>query len=84
MSLAMATRWALVLALAGSGQLGPQQAPALGPKDGPTDPPSDLNRVKVGDLAPDFTLEALDGKVVTLSSYRGHKNVVLVFYRGHW
>ncbi len=84
MSLAMVTRVALVLALAGSRQLWSQGVPALGPKDGPTDPPSHLNRVKVGDVAPDFTLEALDGSVVTLSSYRGHKNVVLVFYRGHW
>lgn len=57
---------------------------ALGPKDGPTDPPTDLERVKVGDVAPDFTLEALDGRRLTLSDYRGRKNVVLVFYRGHW
>jgi peroxiredoxin (alkyl hydroperoxide reductase subunit C) len=83
MSWVTATELALVLALGGGQQLWAQKA-ALGPKDGPTDPPSDLDRVKVGDLAPDFTLEALDGRVVTLSSYRGHKNVVLVFYRGHW
>lgn len=56
----------------------------MGPKDGPTDPPTDLERVKVGDVAPDFTLETLDGRRLTLSSYRGQKNVVLVFYRGHW
>lgn len=61
-----------------------QDRPRLGPKDGPTDPPTDLERVKVGDPAPDFTLEALDGRRVTLSSYRGQKNVLLVFYRGHW
>jgi cytochrome oxidase Cu insertion factor (SCO1/SenC/PrrC family) len=61
-----------------------QERPALGPKDGPTDPPTDLERVSVGDLAPDFTLEALDGRAITLSDYRDKKHVVLVFYRGHW
>lgn len=61
-----------------------QDRPRLGPKDGPTDPPTDLERVKVGEPAPDFTLEALDGRRITLSDYRAQKNVVLVFYRGHW
>jgi cytochrome oxidase Cu insertion factor (SCO1/SenC/PrrC family) len=46
--------------------------------------PSDLNRVKVGTTAPDFTLENQDGKAVTLSEFRGKKTVVLVFYRGYW
>lgn len=57
---------------------------ALGPVDGFDLPPTDLDRVQVGDLAPDFTLVSLEGPPVTLSSYRGEKNVVLVFYRGHW
>ncbi len=61
-----------------------QQRPALGPVDGPTDPPTDLDRVKVGDPAPDFTLESLDGRYIALSGFRGQKNVVLVFYRGYW
>ncbi len=56
----------------------------LGPKDGQTLPPSDLNRVNVGDEAPDFTLEKEADKPLTLSQYRGQKTVVLVFYRGHW
>jgi hypothetical protein len=56
----------------------------LGPKEGATLKPTDLQRVKVGDPAPDFALEDFHGKTVTLSSYRGAKNVVLVFYRGHW
>lgn len=47
-------------------------------------PPSDLNRVKEGVEAPDFRLEDLEGKPVTLSSFRGEKRVVLVFYRGYW
>jgi cytochrome oxidase Cu insertion factor (SCO1/SenC/PrrC family) len=56
----------------------------LGPKDGPGLPPTDLARVAVGRPAPDFTLESKDGGTVTLSSFRGRKDVVLVFYRGHW
>jgi len=34
----------------------------------------------VGQHAPDFTLPALRGGEVTLSSFRGQKNVVLFFY----
>jgi peroxiredoxin len=26
----------------------------------------------------------MNGDVVTLSDFRGKKNIVLVFYRGHW
>lgn len=36
--------------------------------------------VKVGDLAPDFTLPNQDGKPVALSSFRGKSDVVLAFY----
>ena len=32
--------------------------------------------------APDFTLTDTAGKQVSLSDYRNHKNVVLVFNRG--
>jgi cytochrome oxidase Cu insertion factor (SCO1/SenC/PrrC family) len=56
----------------------------LGPKDGPNLPPTDLERVKVGQPAPDFTLENMDGKPVSLSDFRGKQSVVLVFYRGQW
>ena len=54
-----------------------------GPKDGQGMSPFDLDRVQVGQTAPDFTLPKSDGEVLTLSSLRD-KNVVLVFYRGHW
>jgi len=43
---------------------------------------SDL-KLKVGDMAPDFTLHYFDGnglKDIKLSDYRGKKNVVLAFY----
>ena len=37
--------------------------------------------VEVGQEAPDFELSDQHGKPVRLSSFRGAKNVVLVFYR---
>jgi cytochrome oxidase Cu insertion factor (SCO1/SenC/PrrC family) len=56
----------------------------LGPKDGADLSPTDLNRVKVGQPAPDFSLEDANGKTITLSEFRDKKTVVLVFYRGYW
>jgi len=41
-------------------------------------------KVKVGDTAPDFTLPAVQGGTVTLSDYRGKKNVVLSFVPAAW
>lgn len=41
-------------------------------------------KVAVGQPAPDFTLPDAAGRPVTLSSFRGQKAVVLVFYRGYW
>lgn len=58
--------------------------PPLGPADGHDLHGEDLDRVQVGDFAPDFTLRSYEGNFVTLSSFRGRQNVVLVFYRGHW
>ena len=36
--------------------------------------------LKVGDMAPDFTLPSTDGGKVTLSEFRGKKTVVLAFF----
>ena len=36
--------------------------------------------LKVGDMAPDFTLRSDQGAMVKLSDYRGKKNVILAFY----
>jgi hypothetical protein len=60
--------------------------PTPPPAPSPTIDPAvtDLNRVKEGILAPDFNLEDKTGVFRKLSSYRGHKNVVLVFYRGYF
>ena len=60
-----------------------EQPPSLGPTDGFDLPPTDLERVAVGTMAPDFALESYDGRVIRLSDLRG-SDVVLVFYRGHW
>ena len=56
----------------------------LGPRDGIGLKPTELERVKIGDQAPDFTLENMDGRKISLSDFRNKKNLVLVFYRGHW
>ncbi len=62
----------------------PVLAQMLGPLDsGPTNP-FDLERVQVGDPAPDFILLDYKNRPLQLSQFRGKKIVVLVFYRGHW
>jgi cytochrome oxidase Cu insertion factor (SCO1/SenC/PrrC family) len=43
----------------------------------PAPPPMTL---KVGDMAPDFTLPDTAGKKVILSEFRGKNNVVLAFF----
>ncbi len=58
-------------------------AATYGPVDGADFAAADLDRVQAGQSAPDFTLQRSDGTDLTLSSLQG-KNVVLVFYRGHW
>ncbi len=75
------------LALAASAGLASAQSGrsvTLGPKDGAGLSPLDTGRVAPGTAAPDFTLQTKDGGTVTLSQFRGKKNVVLVFYRGYW
>lgn len=45
--------------------------------------PSDLHRVQIGSKAPDFELATVSGEKFSLGDERG-KNIVLIFYRGHW
>ena len=80
-------------ACGGNGEEGETEAEApnqqeepvsLGPRDGHDLPSTDLERVAVGTVAPGFSLRTIAGDIVTLSAFRGAKNVVLVFYRGHW
>jgi len=41
-------------------------------------------KVKAGQTAPDFTLPAIDGRKISLSDYRGKKNIVLSFIPAAW
>jgi hypothetical protein len=60
------------------------QQPRLGSLDGEGLPPTDIDRVQVGQIAPDFRLVDERGTIHQLSEYRGKKNIVLVVYRGYW
>jgi len=41
-------------------------------------------KVKIGQQAPDFTLPSISGERISLSQYRGKKNVVLSFVPAAW
>lgn len=41
-------------------------------------------KLKVGDRTPDFTLPSISGEKVSLSQYRGKKNVVISFVPAAW
>lgn len=47
-------------------------------------PVDSVLKVKVGDPAPDFTLPAISGEKISLSQYKGKKNVVLSFVPAAW
>jgi peroxiredoxin len=47
-------------------------------------PRDSVLKLKAGDNAPDFTLPAVDGGTITLSHYRGKKNVVISFVPAAW
>ncbi len=79
--LSVLTAIAVALVVACTGEQAPVQ---LGPVDGFDLSPTALDRVAIGSMAPDFSLETMNNDTLTLSSFRGDKNVVLVFYRGHW
>ncbi len=53
-------------------------------KSGQLKPMDSVLKVAVGDQAPNFTLPALQGGKVSLSSYRGKKNVVITFVPAAW
>ena len=55
-----------------------QATPTPSPKPAPT--PAPYDKLKVGDMAPDFTLPDLKGNKVKLSDFRSKNNVVLAFY----
>jgi hypothetical protein len=74
----------IVLVAAAAVAVGSLRPARLGPADGEGLRPDDLDRVRVGMPAPDFTLEDVEGRPVTLSAFRPDKHVILIFYRGHW
>ena len=47
---------------------------------GPQGPPAVPTVVKVGDMAPDFSLQGTDGKTHKLSDYRGKQTVVVAWF----
>ena len=47
---------------------------------GQATPVAQTPKLKVGDMAPDFTLSDTAGQKVKLSDFRGKSNVVLAFY----
>lgn len=47
-------------------------------------PTDSVLKVKVGDSAPDFSLPAVSGGSISLSQYRGKRNVVLSFVPAAW
>lgn len=49
-------------------------------KEAPKEAPPPAPKIKVGDVAPDFTLKDQNGNDVSLASFRGKKSVVLAFY----
>jgi peroxiredoxin len=47
-------------------------------------PVDSVLKVKEGDVAPDFTLKAVSGKIISLKDYYGKKNVVISFVPAAW
>jgi peroxiredoxin len=47
-------------------------------------PIDSVPKLKVGDRAPNFTLPAVSGENISLSQYRGKKNVVISFVPAAW
>jgi peroxiredoxin len=41
-------------------------------------------KIAIGTEAPDFSLPDQNGKFVELSSFRGHRHLLLIFVRGDW
>lgn len=66
----------LTMALTGSA-LAQQAAPPAQPA---AQPPAVKTHLKVGDVAPDFTLPGTDGKTYKLSDFKGKKTVVLAIF----
>jgi len=71
--IALVILWLFALAV-------PQNFMTLAQEKKEAPPPPPPLSLKVGDTAPDFTLPDDNGNQVTLSSFKGKKNVALAFY----
>ncbi len=47
-------------------------------------PTDSIGKIKVGDTAPDFALPSLSGEKISLSRFKGKKNVVISFVPAAW
>ena len=72
----MKTVFALLLAVVGFAGAVSAQSQAAAPATQTAPQPT----LKVGDMAPDFSLQASDGKTYKLSSFRGKQAVVLAWF----
>lgn len=48
------------------------------------EPPRQPARVEIGQEAPLFELETLDGELLSLRALRGESSLILIFFRGTW
>jgi peroxiredoxin len=69
--------WLLLMSVFAFGQSGELKSNIYNP--GNLKPRDSELKVKAGQPAPDFTLPAISGNKISLSQYRGQKNVVLSF-----
>ena len=69
--------WLLLMSVFAFGQSGELNSNIYNP--GNLKPRDSELKVKAGQPAPDFTLPAISGNKISLSQYRGQKNVVLSF-----
>jgi peroxiredoxin len=77
--------WAILLAVPPWATCGPNVVDGGRIYDpGQLKPRASQPTLKVGDVAPDFTLPSVGGDHVALSRYRGKKNVVLSFVPAAW
>lgn len=53
-------------------------------QDAPKSHCGEMNVLKVGDAAPTFTTTDIAGDLVDLAAITKEKQVILLFYRGHW
>ena len=75
---------ALAVAACGSAAQSPPEAPATtAPQATAASAPTEESASQAK-AAPKFELTSATGETVSLDSYIGNKNVVVVFYRGFW